>query len=150
MASGLAHFLLDIQLQQLRGLLERLERLLHLAAFEENPAQAVEILASLFTLQSFADHVFGLFQVFSLFGIKIAEIIIRPGLIREALEEKLQLGFAFAIIALVYVNDRQIGTSVLDDELIVAKTLEQISNTLIASSLRPNLLRVPPRDRSKM
>ena len=93
----------------LGGLFQRLHGLFRLPALEQNPAETVEIgvVVGVF-LQRLADHRLGLFQMFPLIGVQIAEVVVHARVVGVLFEEGFQFGLAFGVITHVDVNDRQV------------------------------------------
>ena len=69
-------------------LLQRPDRFLMLAELEQDPAQAVEVRTIIgFRRESLANHLLGFFEVLSLIGPQITEIVVELSVFRIGLED---------------------------------------------------------------
>ena len=127
--------------QVLDGLLQRLDRLLELAALEQDPAEAIEISGVLrLLLEGLADHRLGLLQVLALIGVEVAQVVVHPGLIRISLKKGLQFGLALGEVAQVDVDHRETRMRQVDDLLVVRVAFEEAlvegDRLVVAAELR--------------
>ena len=107
------------------GFLHRLQCLLQLAALEKDPPQAIEIRKAFgILLQGLADHHSGFIKVFALLGIEIAQIVVGPRIVRIALEQKLELGFALGEVPFIHIDNREILANVRHDLVVVGMAFE--------------------------